>query len=112
MSYRVYVNGVVVAHETTIASAKALVTGLRKSCWVIAYTSKQFESVGIMGSRDGKIKPFFNSADSEKFLKTFVRSRAEKDANNTTYVERDFDGKWVQIGTINKLDKLLISMGF
>lgn len=119
-SYRVTI-GDFTHVESTMAACKALVNGLSVS-WTISQwrtnsVTKQEGHCGI-GQYNGKIFAFkmgrceFEKTASRWMLETFKKSGMRKDANNTTYVERDFDGKWVQVGTINKLEKLLISMGF
>lgn len=110
----------VVHFESTMAACKALVSGVEAS-WTIAQWRKnevtnELAYCGI-GSFGGKIFAFrmgtqYAKSASLWMFETFKKSGMRKDLNNTTYVERDFDGSWVPVGSVNKLDKLLISMGF
>ena len=81
--------------ETTIAACKALVSGLECG-WTIHLAMNENgarHAVGIVKSSYKNSKPMafclgseFSVKNSEKLLKSFKRSRMEKDLNNTTYI--------------------------
>lgn len=81
--------------ETTLAACKALVAGLECG-WTIHSSMMEHgarHTIGIVKGCYGNQSPMafclgsnFSVRKSMELLKSFKRSRIEKDANNTTYV--------------------------
>ena len=80
--------------ESTIAGAKALVSGLN-SIFTIHYAKNDMDGkrvlIGMVSDEFGILHPFtmggnYSERWSKYFVQSFKRSRIEKDANNTTYV--------------------------
>ena len=120
MVYTVTINSKVEFKETTIAACKALVSGLQ-GIWTIHLTMHENgyrQAIGIIGN-NGKVSAFclgseFSIKNSEKLLKSFKRSRMEKEVNNTTYVN-ELEYYWQKTKKIinkNSAEKLLELCGF
>lgn len=98
MSYIVTIDNparqVMISRESTIAGAKALVSGL-KCIFTIHYEKNDMDGkrvlIGMVSDEFGILHPFtmggnYSERWSKYLIQTFKRSRIEKDANNTTYV--------------------------
>ena len=119
MLYHVEVNGSRVSVETSLASAKSVVTGL-KADWIIWHNDIEHKATGIISSEYSGVSAFFtNTIESKKFLKKFKKCRVRPDVGNNV---KRVGKNWVIVGTdyivkdvkphISKLDKTLVLMGF
>lgn len=123
MVYTVTIDSRKEFQESTLAACKALVSGL--DCgWTIHLAMNENgarHAIGIVKSSYKNSKPMafclgseFSVKNSEKLLKSFKRSRMEKEVNNTTYVT-ELEYYWQKTKKIinkNSAEKLLELCGF